>query len=267
MHMMSLEIMNRPGFHAKGLRAEDAVLDPLLMIDHYKMSQPVFGAHPHAGFSAVTYMFDDAETGFQNHDSLGDRSIIRPGDAHWSIAGRGIVHDEVPVENGKVAYGLQMFVNLAAVDELQPARSLHFQRESMPQFKQAHGAKVKLAFGRYDDGLVSHSLGDLPTEVSLFDVKLAKGSRFAYPAQSGLTVLLVPIAGALIVNGAELKGAAALDHAEIDITSTDELAQFVLLLGTPLKEPVFRRGPFALSTLARLHQAVEDFQQGKMGTI
>ncbi len=267
MQTLSVQTLNRPGFHADGLRADDVVIDPFLMIDHFKMSQPVFGAHPHAGFSAVTYMFDDAETGFQNHDSLGDRSIIRPGDAHWSIAGRGIVHDEVPVEIGKVAHGLQLFVNLAAADELMPARSLHFLREDMPKFEQAHGAKVKLGFGRYDDGLVSHQLGALPTEVALFDVSLAQGARFSYPAQPGLTMLLIPISGTLIVGGAPLNGAAALDQAAVDITTHADTAHFVLLLGTPLKELVARRGPFALSTLTRLNQAVEDFQQGKMGTI
>jgi redox-sensitive bicupin YhaK (pirin superfamily) len=29
------------------------------------------------------------------------------------------VHEEVPVENGKIAHGMQMFINLAAADELQ----------------------------------------------------------------------------------------------------------------------------------------------------
>ena len=62
------------GFQAQGIRGDAAVLDPYLMVDHFRMSQPTFGPHPHAGFSAVTYLFDDAETGFHNRDSRGDSS-------------------------------------------------------------------------------------------------------------------------------------------------------------------------------------------------
>jgi hypothetical protein len=54
------------GFQAHAIRGADAALDPFLMADHFRMSAPTFPPHPHAGFSAVTYLFDDAETGFFN---------------------------------------------------------------------------------------------------------------------------------------------------------------------------------------------------------
>jgi redox-sensitive bicupin YhaK (pirin superfamily) len=266
---LSVETMQRPGFHALGIRASDPVLDPFLMVDHYHMTQPVFGPHPHAGFCAVTYMFDDAETGFQNRDSTGDTSVIRPGDAHWAIAGRGIVHDEVPVENGKVAHGLQLFVNLSAATELQPARALHLAREQMPRIAQAHGAVVKLAFGRYDDACVRHVGGVLPTDVTLLDVALPVGTQFHYPAQPEQTVLVIPINGALYLSGTLISQPLALSAgAEIAISgAVAHSAQFVILMGTPLKELVVRHGPFALSTRERLNQAISDYQSGRMGAI
>ncbi|MFI8949662.1 pirin family protein [Streptomyces sp. NPDC053750] len=61
--------------------------------------RPGLRSAPHAGFSAATYMFDDSSTRLHNRDSLGDTSLIEPGGLHWTVAGSGIVHDEVVEEN------------------------------------------------------------------------------------------------------------------------------------------------------------------------
>jgi redox-sensitive bicupin YhaK (pirin superfamily) len=102
---LSMQPMNKgAGFRALGLRGDSTLMDPYLMVDHHWMSQPTFGPHPPAGFSAVTYMFDDAETGFHNRDSMGDSSHIRAGDLHWTTAGAGVVRDEAPVEPGRTGH-------------------------------------------------------------------------------------------------------------------------------------------------------------------
>ena len=74
-----------PGFSAYSLRSlSDYPLDPFLNFDDFRMSVPTFPPHPHAGFSAVTYMFEDSPGAFINRDSLGDRSRIGPGALHWT---------------------------------------------------------------------------------------------------------------------------------------------------------------------------------------
>ncbi|WP_440906629.1 hypothetical protein ACMZOO_18025 (plasmid) [Catenovulum sp. SX2] len=39
------------GFNAVSFKDKDFAgqMDPLVMVDHYRMTQPTFGAHPHAG--------------------------------------------------------------------------------------------------------------------------------------------------------------------------------------------------------------------------
>ena len=41
----------------------------------------------------------------------------------------------------------------------------------------------------------------------------------------------------------------------------------LLIAGQPLREPVARYGPFVMSTRGEIMQAIEDFQQGRMGAI
>jgi quercetin 2,3-dioxygenase len=43
--------------------------------------------------------------------------------------------------------------------------------------------------------------------------------------------------------------------------------RFLLLAGVPLKEPVARYGPFVMNTEREIHEAVRDFQSGRMGEI
>ena len=99
-------------FLAYALRGQEPSIDPFLGIDHAWMSAPTFAPHPHAGFSAVSYVFLDSETGIENKDSFGNHNLIQPGGLHWAAAGSGIVHEEVPAEPGKTVHSLQIFVAL-----------------------------------------------------------------------------------------------------------------------------------------------------------
>lgn len=259
------------GFRAHGLRGSDREMDPFLMVDHYWMSEPTFGPHPHAGFSAVTYMFDDAETGFLNRDSRGDSSEIRPGDLHWTIAGSGVVHDEVPVINGKTAHGLQMFVNLAAAKKHMPPGAIHVPRERLQVLTQDGGAEVKVAFGAYNDGSISRdATAELPTEATLLDVRLGAGQTFRYPVAVDYNAFVLIVRGTVkcedetLVEGRavafERSGGEIVLHVDVD-------SQFALFIGKPLNEPVVRHGPFAMTNQADIARAIADYQAGKMGKL
>ena len=119
-------------FRAYGLRGVAALIDPFLGVDHAWMSAPTFPPHSHAGFSAVSYLFLDSETGVDNRDSLGTRNLIRPGGLHWATAGSGIVHEEVPAEAGKTVHSLQIFVNLAASQKDIAPFALPLEPEDVP---------------------------------------------------------------------------------------------------------------------------------------
>jgi len=68
-------------------------IDRVIGIDHFHMRAPTFAPHPHAGFSAVTYLFEDSEGEFENRDSFGHRIVAQPGAVIWSVTGSGMLHD------------------------------------------------------------------------------------------------------------------------------------------------------------------------------
>ncbi len=245
-------------------------MDPFLMVDHFHMAQPFFPPHPHAGFSAVTYMFPNSRNGFINRDSRGDRSIIGPGAMHWTTAGAGIVHEEVPIKNGVVCDGLQIFVNLAAKDRLMSPESHQLEEADVPK-ERAAGREVRVVVGSHA-GLTSPLAP--PVDVVLLDVSLGPGGTFRHEFPAGQIGFVYAVSGAAdfgpsdrpvriaagAAGGFGPKGAALGARSEGGV-------HFVLAAGKPLKEPLVSYGPFVMSTSEQIQQAVKDYQSGKMGRL
>jgi redox-sensitive bicupin YhaK (pirin superfamily) len=122
-------------------------IDPFIQLDHFCMRAPIFPPHPHAGFSAVTYLFEDSQGSFQNRDSLGDRALIHPGDLHWTQAGSGLMHEEVPSPPDTLCHGAQIFVNLAAKHKWSKPVALHLDSDQVPEYTIPTGGKVRVVVG------------------------------------------------------------------------------------------------------------------------
>jgi len=258
-----------PGFHARVLRGEAGSIDPFLSIDHFRMTHPTFPPHPHAGFSAVTVMLADSKGGFVNRDSLGDRSRIAPGDLHWAQAGRGMVHDEVPEEVGVECHGLQIFVNLPARAELEPAASFKLDAADVPVVRPAEGATVRVLCGEFH-GARSPLLGPVVRPLML-DIHLGPGASLEVPIPEGHGAFVLGLAGEADLGG----GAAPLRTDEavgfersagvVALTGGDSGAHVFLGSGEPLDEPVAFAGPFALSSEERALDAHRRYAAGEMG--
>jgi redox-sensitive bicupin YhaK (pirin superfamily) len=184
-------------FQAWTLRSSSASIDPYLGVDHAWMGAPTFGAHPHAGMSAVSYVFPDSAGGVHNKDSIGTDNLIRPGGLHWTTAGRGIVHDEVPAETGKVVHSLQIFVDLPRERKTVAPFPLILEPEQVPVVRRP-GATVRVLTGAFEG--VSSPIQP-PTEVAMFHVSLEQGAALAVPLPAGEVMFVMPIEGTVKVDG------------------------------------------------------------------
>ncbi len=184
-------------FRALGLRGLNALIDPFLGVDHAWMSGPTFPPHSHVGFSAVSYLFLDSETGINNRDNIGTRNLIRPGGLHWTTAGRGIVHEEVPAEPGRTVHSLQIFVDLPPDWKNVEPFPLMLEPQDVPMV-QLPGAKVRVPVGSFAD--VRSPLAP-PTDVTVLDISLEEGAELIVPIEAGHTAFVMPIFGTANVDG------------------------------------------------------------------
>jgi redox-sensitive bicupin YhaK (pirin superfamily) len=258
----------------RGLNPSDfpSSTSPLLMLHHFELYQDFFGPHPHAGFSAVTYLFPDSATGMRNRDSLGALVDIEAGDLYWTFAGRGVLHHERPIALGSRCHGLQFFINASASRKHDPPHALHLPSAEAPLI-QTEGVTARLLAGA-SHGM--HAPIDTPEPFTMFDITLSAGGSFAYTIPSGWSATLYVHEGhldAVLGHAAPtpLHRSQAVSTPESEqpqqLTLTGDDAQAILFSGPILHEPVFMGGPFVMTSQEELRQAFADYRAGRMGTL
>jgi redox-sensitive bicupin YhaK (pirin superfamily) len=269
-----LQRMNRGShFRAYGLHGNEAaaLIDPFLGIDHAWMSGATFPPHPHAGFSAVSYLFLDSETGIDNRDSLGNRTLILPGGLHWTAAGRGVVHEEVPAEAGKTVHMLQIFINLARERQSAPPFALTLAPQDVP-VAQLPGAKVRVPLGSFGE---ARSPLTPPTEVNLLDILLDDGAELNVPVAAGHNAFVMPIHGTVTVDGQRFDNdgprlpvfAAQAEPRTVTLQARQGSAKAVLFAGLPFHQPVHWQGSMAMASTEALTDAAASYQRGEFGRL
>ncbi|SDE73080.1 hypothetical protein SAMN05444679_12967 [Variovorax sp. CF079] len=259
-------------FRAYGLHGSDpAQFDPFMGIDHAWMSAPTFPPHPHAGFSAVTYLFLDSETGIANRDSQGNRTLIQPGGLHWTAAGRGVVHEENPAVFGSTVHLLQIFVNLPRERQDAAPFALSLAPQDVPVV-QRPGARVRVPLGSFGG---AHSPLAPPTDVTLLDISLEAGAELELPLAAGQRAFAMPIFGSAELNGESF----SLDNLGVPIlpvvreAMTHKLvakpggAKVAVFIGEPLHQPVLSNGPMAFASQKSLTAATAAYHRGDLGQL
>lgn len=261
------------GFTALNFKHDqfDGLMDPLAMVDHYTMTSPTFGAHPHAGMSAVSILFEDSEGIFNNRDSLGNNIDLQPGDVYWLKAGRGAVHDEKPTPKSRT-HGLQIFVNLPQRFKHDAPASLHVPSKTIPVLFGA-GYRVRVLLGE-SNGLQGATSPALP--FTALDGFLESGSTFTHDIKSENSLLVYAVNGGLNINidGHEIhiaeKQAVAVSAKsiakEIQLSSNNK-AHFVILQGKPIREQFIQKGPFVMSNIDEINQVTAAYEAGLFGSI
>jgi redox-sensitive bicupin YhaK (pirin superfamily) len=253
------------------LRTNPADISPFIGIDSFTMPQPFFGPHPHAGMSAVTLMLPEADGGFINRDSLGDRSLIEPGDLHWTQAGRGMMHEEVPSEPGKAARGMQVFVNLSQANKQADPVAFHVNRADMPVVP-VEGGSVRVVAGEFA-GQASPIARDACwlTKVNMLDITLSPGASVNLPVQTGDNAFFVVFSGSFSAPAQQSIAQAAIifeaTGAVAQVQAGDQTLRGVFFSGSPIQEPMFPKGPFMGNTAHDVAEYAARFQRGEMGQL
>jgi len=262
------------GFTGLGFRHSQfqGTMDPLIMVDHYTMTEPTFGAHPHAGISAVSVLFEDTEGEFNNRDSLGNDFDIHAGDLYWLNAGSGAIHDEAPRTGARI-HGLQIFVNLPARLKHEAPSSLHVKREAMATLE-GQGYRVRLVLGE-SNGFATEATSVWP--VTILDGFADNTSVFEHRIQADFNTWVYAVEGDIeyqvqgewfILKQGESSTITEVDGEAVKVRGLPaSRSHFVVLSGETIREAFVHQGPFAMSTQEQIDEVVARYQAGELGQL
>ncbi|HHG83907.1 MAG TPA: pirin family protein [Bacteroidetes bacterium] len=257
------------------------MLDPFLLIDHMGPVNLLPGEgqgvpdHPHRGFQTITYILSGA---IEHKDSQGNKEVIGPGDIQWMTAGEGIVHSEMMEESfreaGGTLHGFQIWVNLPKAHKLTPAGYQMRRSTDIPIWKSKDSkAIVKVIAGKHAG--VSARI-DTFTPIMFLHVTVQPGAEISIEIPADYLACVYGIEGAgeigsenLVIKGGQIAPLSETgNYITLQVPDSFTAPLDVLVLGgIPLKETVASYGPFVMNTSREIMQAIEDYQNGKMGRI
>ncbi|POY76532.1 hypothetical protein BMF94_0373 [Rhodotorula taiwanensis] len=259
---------------------------PFLMLDNFLVKEGAgFPDHPHRGMTTLTYMLEGE---FEHEDVKGHKGRIGPGDLQFMIAGKGIMHSEMPVHGPgkKDPFGLQLWIDLPKEHKLVEAS---YQERRAAEVASAHpteNVEIKVvcgeAQGSEKEGLVKGNVRPLGGCWFMDFIMSAKGERVFQPIPKGWNAFLYTLEGETVVGDASSASGtgaparpikqyhtAVLSNADSEtgvwLESASDKARFVLVAGEPLEQEIYQHGPFVMTSRNEIQQAFMDYQFERNG--
>lgn len=243
-------------------------LDPFLLLDNFRSDDPDdyiagFPDHPHRGFETVTYMISGR---MRHRDNAGHEGVLENGGIQWMVAGRGIVHSEMPEQQNGRMEGFQLWLNLPAADKMSAPWYRNYQTGDIPEYTAAGGVGVRIIAGE------SHgrqaAVARPVTEPLYLDIHLPAGSRFEQALPATHNAFVVVYRGDITIGGRpvrERQMAILANSPEADrvVMEAAAPAKAILVAGKPLNEPIVQHGPFVMNTHDEIIAAIRDYQAGR----
>lgn len=146
-----------------------------------------FPMHPHDNMEIITWVLDGS---LEHRDSLGNGSLIRPGDVQRMSAGRGIRHSEFNPAEDKATHLVQIW--LAPTERgIKPS----YEQERLPQGA-LDDALVLVAGPTADKGVV-----EIHTDTRLYAGKWAAGAKGVHVNRPGRHVWVQILRGSGTIAG------------------------------------------------------------------
>jgi redox-sensitive bicupin YhaK (pirin superfamily) len=188
-----------------------------------------FGTHGHADMEIVTWVLEGA---LQHRDSMGNGSIIKPGDAQLMSAGTGVTHSEFNASTTGPAELLQMWV-------LPQRRGLtpRYDQKAFPDAELAGKLRLIASDDGRDGSLV------IGQDVSLYAGRLGPGDTSTHRFAPGRRGWLHVARGSVRVDGETFgpgDGAAITNVEAVRLEGTDpaDVVLFDLPRSTPTSRPI-----------------------------
>ena len=167
-----------------------------------------FPTHGHRNMEIVTYILQGA---LEHRDSMGNGSIIRPGDAQRMSAGTGVRHSEANPSQDKPVHLLQIWI-LPNEDNLRP----EYEEKKFSDDEKRN--KLRLIVSPHgDDGSVR-----IHQDAKIYASQLDDRQEVVHTLENGRSAWLQVAAGSVTLNDVALQqgdGAAVTEESDLRITA------------------------------------------------
>lgn len=170
-----------------------------------------FPMHPHRDMEIITYLLEGA---LEHNDSMGNGSIIRPGDGQRMSAGRGVRHSEANPSKTEAAHLLQIWIQ-PSERGLEPS----YEQKEFPN-EEKRGKLRLIAGPDGEDGSVT-----IHQDARLYVALLSPGQQVQHDLAPGRYAWLQVAKGVVELNGKPLSqgdGAAVSEESTLTIKGTQD---------------------------------------------
>jgi len=179
-----------------------------------------FGRHPHRDMEIISYVISGA---LGHKDSMGNGSVIKPGEVQRMSAGTGVTHSEMNADPKEPVHFLQIWI-------LPEKRGIEPGYEQKVFADEEKRGKLRLVGSRdgREGSVTIHS------DVNLYGSLLSPNQKVTYELPASRHAYLFVVRGAVSMNGLRLgagDGAAISEEKALELTGRDEAE--ILLFDLP----------------------------------
>ena len=165
-----------------------------------------FGTHGHRDMEIISYV---VEAALEHRDSMGNSSVIRPGELQRMSAGTGVRHSEFNHSEDEPVHFLQIWIT----PEREGIEPGYEQREFSEEERRGR-LRLVASRGGQDGSVTIHQ------DAEVYAATLGEGEEVTYEISAGRRAWVQLIKGSLELNGLELRagdGAAVSDETRLVI--------------------------------------------------
>lgn len=169
------------------------------------------------------------------------------------------------MKNGGKMHGFQIWVNLPAKDKMMPPRYQDIPSKDIPETTSEDGnIWAKVIAG---EALDTSAVIDTVIPITYIHMKMKSGATYVHACEADHNVMIYAFGGSVTIEGRTLNdgGLGLLSSGDsVEITAEEDGAEFLILGGPELDEPISRYGPFVMNTRQEIYQAIEDYNNGTL---
>jgi quercetin 2,3-dioxygenase len=169
-----------------------------------------FGRHPHNDMEIITYVLEGA---LEHQDSMGNGSVIKPGDVQRMSAGTGVLHSEANPSQEKEVHLLQIWI-IPDEEGVKPS----YEQKTFTINEKAG----KLCLVASPNG--ARKSVTIHADARVYSTVLAKDQTLPVPVEDGRHLWIHVARGSVQLNGRAMSagdGAAVSEEKKVTLTGVD----------------------------------------------